>query len=167
MPHAKLTQAFVNNANYASALAKGEVTPEADRLVYWSEDRPGFGLMLTKGGHRSYVVQYRAKGKARRATIKGTLSLADAERQAKALQGDVARGLDPVATKKATAATSSLTLKAVAEDYLRKEGGNLRSLDKRKATFVNHVYPRLGSRPIAEIRRSEIVAPRTFSEERR
>jgi integrase len=43
------------------------------------------------------------------------------------------------------------------EDYLAREGRRLRTADHRKAILERLVYPRIGARPIADIRRSEIV----------
>ena len=53
----KLTPAFVQ---------KAKADPDKDRTIYWDTAIPGFGLMVTAGGHKSYVVQYRAAGTSRR-----------------------------------------------------------------------------------------------------
>jgi integrase len=62
----------------------------------------------------------------------------------------IAEGRDP-----SIAATE--TLKDICELYLAREGDKLRNLKWRKGVLDHHVYPTLGARPIAEIRRSEIV----------
>ena len=49
------------------------------------------------------------------------------------------------------------TFKAVAEEYQKREGGQLRSADWRRGVLERLVYPTLGDRPIAEIKRSEII----------
>jgi len=49
------------------------------------------------------------------------------------------------------------TFRAIATDYIAREGRKLRSADWRKKVLERLVYPVIGSRPIAEIRRSEIV----------
>jgi integrase len=49
------------------------------------------------------------------------------------------------------------TLKDICELYLEREGDKLRNTNWRKGVFDRHVYPTLGARPIAQIRRSEIV----------
>src|SRR5215470_16574732 len=99
MPTVKLTAAFVERAT---------VEPGQDRTTYWDEGIPGFGLRVTKGGHKSYVVQYRAgtgrAGTDRRMTIDGVLKLDDARREAKAILGDVARGGDPLQERRDEAA---------------------------------------------------------------
>src|SRR4051812_43520955 len=87
----KLTPAFI-----AKAAAPGK-----HQVVYWDAAMPGFGVMVTVTGHKSFVFQYRANGKSRRATIKFGIGLEAARREAKAIQGAVARGGDPVGEKKA------------------------------------------------------------------
>jgi integrase len=168
MPSVKLTADFVTRA---------VVEPGKQRTTYWDEGLPGFGLMVTAGGHRSYTVQYRKgsgrSGTDRRMTIKGVLKLDDARREAKAILGRVAKGEDPLQERKDEAAKAVGTLKAVCEDYLAREGGMKRDADE-KATFTDKgklrsapdrlkffervVYPhRIASRPIQEIKRSELV----------
>jgi integrase len=63
-------------------------------------------------------------------------------------------GVDP-----ATAAqeAEARTLQAICEQYLAKEGSSLRTAEWRRWTLSRIIYPALGHRPIAEIRRSEIV----------
>jgi integrase len=48
-------------------------------------------------------------------------------------------------------------LQDICETYLAREGSKLRSVEWRNRVLERHVYPTLGSRPIADIRRSEIV----------
>jgi integrase len=144
----KLTEGFV---------AKAEVQPGAERTIYWDESEPGFGLMVTAGGHRSFVVQYRnSDGNSRRLTLKGGLSVADARREARAVRGAVAKGGDPLQERRKEAAASANTLRAVAEEYFLREGSRLRSMGERRATFERLVFPKLGARQIEDVKRSEI-----------
>jgi integrase len=143
----KLTPAFI-----AKATATGK-----HQAVYWDAAQPGFGLMVTPAGHKSFVVQYRAAGKSRRATIKFGPGLEAARREARALQGSVARGRDPVGEKAAARHAVKTTLKGVVESYFEIEGSKLRTAASRRSTFDRLVLPTLGSRPIGEIRRGEIV----------
>jgi integrase len=146
MAHKALTENFVKTA---------KAEPGAERTVYW--DSPGFGLMVTSGGHRSFVVQYRSAGTSRRMTINGGLSLKEARREAKALLGSVAKGGDPLSERRQKASEAANTLKAVADEYLARDGKNLRSLEQRRAVFRRAIFPRLGTRQIDSIKRSEIV----------
>src|SRR6266849_5231838 len=152
MPTVKLTSAFIERA---------AVEPGAKRTIYWDEGLPGFGLLVTESGHRSFTIQYRAGagrgGTDRRMTIKGVLKFDDARREAKAILGRVAKGGDPLGDKRKAAVAAGTTLKAVAEDYLEREGVKLRTGGQRKATLKRLVFPVLGSRQIDTIKRSEIV----------
>jgi site-specific recombinase XerD len=143
----RLTPAFV---------AKATAEANAERTVYWDESLKGFGLMVTAAGHKSWVCQYRANGISRRFTVKSTLSLLEARREAKGVLGAVARGGDPLQDRRRKAAEAAGTLRAIAEDYLAREHA-LRSIGDRRKTFERYIYPEFGARSICSIRRSEIV----------
>jgi integrase len=143
----KLTAAFTKNA---------AAEPGAERTVYWDEGLPGFGLMVTKTGHRSFIVQYRAHRASRRYTINAVLGLDDARKEARAILGKVARGGDPVVERRKAGASSKTGLRAVCERYLAREGGKLRTTAKRRATLERLIYPKMGALQIEDIRRSDI-----------
>jgi integrase len=127
--------------------------------LYWDASLKGFALLITPNGHKSFCVQYRsAAGVSRRATIRFVLGLEGARKQARIVQGAVAKGSDPVGEKRAERNAVRTTLAAIFDEYERLEGSKLRSAVSRRALFINHVLPTLGSRPIADIRRGEIVA---------
>ena len=71
----KLTPAFCQKAT---------VQDGAERTIYWDAALPGFGLLVTKAGHRSFVVQYRAgeTKSSRRMKIAGVLGLSGARKRA-------------------------------------------------------------------------------------
>ena len=58
--------------------------------------------------------------------------------------------------RKAERAASN-TLNAIVEEYLTREGGRLRSIGERRATLKRHVLPKLGTRQIGDISRTDIV----------
>jgi len=144
----KLTPAFV---------AKPPLPEKGDRAIYWDATQSGFGLMVTKAGHKSYVCQYRAGRLSRRMHLKSGLTLTEARKEAKAILGQVAKGGDPLGEKRKTEEASENTFRAVAEIFLQREGPKLRSADERRKIFERLVYPTLGSRQIDAIRRSDIV----------
>lgn len=150
MPQVKLTSAFVAKAN----AIEGQ-----ERTIFWDTEQRRFGLLVTGKGARSYVVQYRAAGISRRMTINATLPLDKARKRARALLGAVAQGRDPLGERQQAEAETKNTLQAVAEEYLAREGKQmrLRSLDQRQDALERLVYPTLGRRPIAGIKRSELV----------
>jgi integrase len=144
----KLTPAFIAKAT----------PPEAgDRTIYWDTEMRGFGLMVTAGGHRSYVVQYRAKRRQRRMHLKSGLNLSEARREAKAILGAVAKGHDPLNERRKAEGASTNTLRSIGEEYFQRDGKQLRSAAHRSAVLERLVYPRLGARQIDEIRRTDII----------
>ena len=148
----KLTAGFILNAALPPA--------GKDRIIYWDEKRPGFGLMVTVKGNRSFLFQYRnAKGASRRASLSGTTKLADAHKWADIIQGDVAKGADPVEKKKTEKAERSVRgkFRTVAEQYMKRESLRVRSMDQRKAVLKRLIYPAFGEKPIDQIRRRDIV----------
>jgi integrase len=144
----KLTAAFVQNARAEEG---------KERSIYWDSTLPSFGLMVTRAGHRSYVLQYRNGGQtSRRITLSSVLNLDSARREARKILGEVARGEDPAQDRRKVANLNSL--QAVCERYLEREGRKLRSAARRKADLERLVYPTLGNRPIEGIKRSDINA---------
>ena len=146
----KLTQELVDGARAQAG---------CDREILWDSDTKGFGLMITPAGHRSFVVQYRSAGKSRRFTIKANQPLKNARNEAKVILGRVAKGGDPVLEKRRPKLEAANTLRSITEQYLKREEkkGELRSIGERRRIFERDIYPRLGSRQIADIKRSEIV----------
>jgi integrase len=151
--------------------------PAAGNKVYYFPDAViqgakvprGFGVRVTAGGARSFVLNYRAarvkpragapKGNERRFTIGQwpDWSVLRAVQEARGLRRRVDRGEDPLEDRRKDEAAATDTLQAICEEYMRREGGKLRSADWREAVLERLVYPRLGGRPIGDIKRSDIV----------
>src|SRR5258706_16421094 len=70
---------------------------EKDYLI-WDDELPGFGLRVFSSGKRSYIIQYRTRGRSRRYTIglHGAWAPETARREARVQLGRVAGGDDPV-----------------------------------------------------------------------
>jgi integrase len=145
------------NLTPAFVAKKAEPPLTGDRTIYWDTGLPGFGLMVTRSGHRSYCVQYRSGRSSRRMSLKNGLSLAAARREAKAIIGAVAKGGDPLGDKRKVAEAQGNSFRSIAEKYFQREGKQLRSMEQRRKVFERLIFPKLGSREIADIRRSEIV----------
>jgi hypothetical protein len=62
----RLTQKFVDEAK-----VQDKDIPKSGRTIYWDEALPGFGLVVTAAGHRSYICKYRADRHPRRWLSKG------------------------------------------------------------------------------------------------
>jgi integrase len=121
----------------------------------------GLYVVVQPTGKKSYAVRYRYGGRPRKLTLPGGLTLKAARKAASDALFDVERGNDPAGARRHEKQQQRLaaadTFKAIAEEYFKREGQRLRSVADRKAALERLVYPTLGDRPIAEIRRSEIV----------
>jgi integrase len=144
----RLTPAFV-----AAAVAESG----KDRTVYWDDRLAGFGLMVTARGARSFVAQYRVAGKSRRYTLDGVLGLEAARKAARGILGEAAKGLDPLAARQRRQAAATNTLRSIGDEYLARESERLRTAAERKRILERLIYPKLGTKQIDEIRRSDIV----------
>jgi integrase len=118
---------------------------------YFDTQVSGLALRVSQTGHRSWTFHY-TLDKRRRLTFGAypAISLSSARTRADEAHAAVATGHDPHLT-------ASETLRDICELYMEREGAKLRTAEWRKRLLDRHVYPTLGSRPIAEIRRSEIV----------
>jgi integrase len=145
MAHRELTDRFCAGAKAAEGKAQTD---------YWDAGCKGLALRVSSTGAKTWTYVFHWGGGKKRHRMKlGTYPatpLARAHTLAESARADLEANRDPRASK-------AETLKAVCEDYLARESGALRTGDTRKATLERLVYPTLGSRPIADIRRSEIV----------
>jgi hypothetical protein len=108
---AKLTEALVKNA-------KAPKDGRSQVIIYDSEVK-GFGLRVTKGGHKSFVLSYRNKlGRPHRHTIGSPPSwpVTAAREEAQRLKRDVDLGGDPVEERASIRA--ALTVNELADRYL-------------------------------------------------
>ncbi|MDH5633988.1 MAG: site-specific integrase [Gammaproteobacteria bacterium] len=81
---------------------------------------PGFGLRITSGGAKSFIVEKRIAGKVKRITLGryGHLTVEQARIEAQKLLGEVATGKDPIKEKQAKRARG-VTLKEAFDSYLQ------------------------------------------------
>jgi len=132
---------------FAGAILQGAAVPA------------GFGVCVTANGVRSFVLNYRANRIERRLTIGKwpTWSVLAAVKQARELRQRIDMGEDPLAARRKQEAASRDTFQAIAEEYFRRDGARLRSKAHRERALQRLVYPELGSKDIAAIKRSDIV----------
>lgn len=133
----------------------------ATQYVVWDTDVRGFGVRVSPAGAKAYVLKFRtAAGRARWATLGrvGVLSLDEARRNARAMLGDVAKGLDPLRAR--DAARGGLTVESVAARFLsshveaRRKAATVRLY---KLAINSHVIPKLGSIAIAELAPADVA----------
>ena len=142
----------------------------------WDGEIKGFGVRLHQSGAKSYVFQYRAgKGRdapKRRYTLGscGTVPLEAARSVARQMAGKVAGGGDPLAERQAEAAARREMRQRVKDAPRNSVSGladrfielyvkpNNRSAGEYERILRQYVLPIWGSRPIASIRRADVVA---------
>jgi integrase len=102
--------------------------PAAGQEIYRDGELRGFGVRVTSGGARTYIVEKRIGGKVRRVKIgraDDALPAEKARRLAQEFLGKVAGGTNPIAEKTAVKA-QAITLGEVLDDYLVARGDKLK-----------------------------------------
>lgn len=138
---------------------EGIKPPAEGQVDYWDADNPGFGLRVSSGGRRAWVLMYRHGGVKRRLTL-GTnppLSLADARDAAeKAVHAVQHENKDPAAEKKA--GRRAETFKELVDDYIERHAKvKKRSWHKDKLILDKDALPLLGKRKAKDIARRDII----------
>ena len=147
-------------------VVEGAEAQEKDYLI-WDDELPGFGLRVFSSGKRSYVIQYRTKGRSRRYTIglHGAWAPEAARREAKVQLGRVAGGDDPVEDRQLD--HKAITVKELCTRYLADlqaglilgKGGR----PKKASTIVTdtgrierHIIPLIGTRRVKDLAKTDI-----------
>jgi integrase len=124
------------------------------QIDFFDENVSGLALRVTKHGVKAWTFIYTApSGKRARITLGRypMTSLGAARALAIEVKGNIEAGRDPRSITKAE------TLRAICQEYLKREGPALRSIDQRRSVFERLVLPVLGDTLVIEIRRSDIV----------
>src|ERR1700716_4497385 len=139
---------------------------DKDYLI-WDDELPGFGFRLFVSAKRSYVIQYRIRGRSRRYTIglHGAWAPETARREAKVQLGRVAGGDDPVEDRQLD--HKAITVKELCTRYLADlqaglilgKGGR----PKKASTIVTdtgrierHIIPLIGTRRVKDLTKADI-----------
>jgi Arm domain-containing DNA-binding protein/integrase-like protein len=148
-------------------MAKRGLTDLAIRNLKPSEnrreipDRGGLYVILQPSGRRGFAVRYRFNGEPKKLTLPNGVTLAQARVLAADAMLAVGKGIDPSEAKKTAqakaAAAAKDTLSAIGAEYYRRDGKSLRSAAVREGILKRLVYPTLGARQIADVKRSEII----------
>jgi integrase len=148
------------------------VPETGNRVFYFAGDKlqgavapRGFGVRVTAGGNRSFVLNYRLRGREHRYTIGAfpDWSALKAVREARSLRQRVDRGEDPLEARQPE--PEGKTVGSVLDDfmarYARAKGKDgqekLRGADAIESAFNRLVKPRVGKLGILELNRRHVA----------
>ena len=144
-------------------IAVRNLKPKAHRYEVPDSGCAGLYCVVQPGtGRKSFCVRYRVGRQTRKLTLDRGLSLAAARKLAADAMLAVAQGRDPAAekrdTKRRTAGAAASTLAHIVTKYYQDPRVKaLRSSAESEARLRRNVLPVFGSRPIAGIKRSELL----------
>lgn len=147
------------NAKITDKLVKSICPPENGYSLCWDTEQRGFGLRVTSSGTKSFILNYRSKGRERRFTIGSypDWSVQAAREEAKELKREVDRGGDPLAVRKDE--RSAPTMSDLAKRYMEEHATNKRESSRRNDEIAlrKHVIPRLGRIKVHDVTHSDVA----------
>lgn len=131
--------------------------PDKGQVDYWDTGLSGFGIRMSQGGRRSWIVMYRVGRRKRRLTLGSypPMTLAEARKDAKAALVVAQKGGDPAHEKKVArmAETFSQLTKSYIEQYAKP---NKKSWKLDEKALYRDAVPRLGTFRAKDITRRDI-----------
>lgn len=111
----RITKSFIDKVPLPQIGPDGK----SSQAFYRDSVISGFGLRVTSGGAKSFIVEKRVDGRVKRKTLGryGNLTLEQARKEAQKFLGKVATGIDPIREVQEQRA-QRITLKNAFEDYL-------------------------------------------------
>lgn len=135
-------------------LVRDAPCPKSGNRITYDPRLPGFGLRVTAAGNRSFVFNYRAKGRERRITIGHypTWTVLAARKHAEQLRRKIDIGIDPLEERVALreAPTVRQLFERYAEEHLPTKA--MRSAADDRSMWVNDILPALGAKKVSDVR---------------
>lgn len=143
-----------------TALRNAKPGPKTQRLF----DGAGLYLEISPAGGKWWRLKYRIDGKEKRISlgVYPEVGLKDARERRDLARKQIAEGTDPSETRKTDKATRRAallnTFEAVAAQWMshRASEWDADTLRKVKASLVLHVFPGIGTRPVAAVKAAEV-----------
>ncbi len=139
-------------------LVKKLAPPEKGNRIAYDGETPGFGCRVTAKGMKTFILNYHAAGRERRASIGQypTWSVQAAREEAKRLRRDVDRGLDPLASK--SEASQAPTVIGLWLEYQDRHLHKLapRSQKDIRQMWCRYILPELKHRTLADLHARDI-----------
>lgn len=147
-----------NSRRLTDAIARKALPSARGAAILWDAEVKGFGLRLSPGGGRSFMLDYRAEGRQRRITIGAypDWSVAAARKAAKAMKREVDHGRDPMSERHAERAAP--TVPDLWERYRLEHLPTKAARSQKDETMMweQIVLPRFGKMKVAAISHEDI-----------
>ncbi len=137
------------------------VDPKRNRIA-WDTEVKRFGFLITKGGHRSFILDYTDDaGKDRRLTLGEygrELTLDGARKLARKKLGEVANGANPAKAKRE--AKDAPTVRDLAARFMEDHASGRKASTARlyRTCWDLHLVPALGSKRVADVTWADLSA---------
>lgn len=131
--------------------------PERGNRITYDDEVRGFGVRVTTGGHRAFILNYRTEGRERRLTIGSwpAWSATGARRRAKDLRVLIDRGEDPLGEKQER--RSAPTVANITAEYLERHASKKKTGHTDRLYIERDVLPKWGSLKAKDIRRRDVI----------
>ena len=135
---------------------------EKDQKIFWDDEVKGFGIRVTRGGAKSYIVQKVVSGKTVRHTLgrHGVLTPTEARERAQKQLVQMLDGINPKAEKKRIAAqnqTLAELVKVYCENKQTRNGKLRPSTITNCHKVLNNMFADWKDKPVASITRQKCV----------
>jgi len=144
----------------SETLVRKALPPAQGQAMIWDAEVKGFGLRVTPGGAKSFVLDYRAEGRQRRITIGAhpDWTVAAAREAAKTMKRDVDHGHDPMGERQAQ--REAPTVQELWERYEREHlpQKSARSQVDERIMWQKIILPRFGKMKLASITHDDVDA---------
>jgi integrase len=154
MPACKLTKRIID------ALP----SPTAGDIIWWDEDLKGFGLKITRPGHKVFLVQYRPAGdrrNPRKYTIGeyGPVTPYQARAEAHRVLAERAAGRDPQAEKKESKRRiRSEQIGDLVQEFIARHVAQNRTARETTRILTREVLAYWASCTVGEVRKRDVIA---------
>jgi integrase len=134
-------------------LARDIKPPQSGNQIVYDDRLAGFGLRVTASGARSFILNYRIKGRERRITLGQypTWTVLAARKQAEQLRRQIDVGIDPLEERIAerTAPTLRDLFNRYADEHLPTKAE--RSAADDRSMWIKDILPALGNKKVADL----------------
>lgn len=152
MANVKLTKRLIDSFQY-----EGDGKSQD---VRWDSEMRGFGVRIYPSGKKSFIIIYRHEGRQRFFTVGryGQITLEEARDLARKAFGKVADDKDVLEMRQTARKKDGLTVKKAFKDFLERYAKQRNKQWKEtERIFEYDVLPLFGNKPLAEVRKRDII----------